>query len=97
MKPVSTLTQHTSKPLSPPARKPSCRFTSTGNRLIWPPILDIARQHNLRVIEDASQAHGARYRGQRVGTLGDVGCFSFYPGKNLGAYGDAGGLVTNEC
>ncbi len=61
------------------------------------PILAIARQHHLRVIEDASQAHGARYRGQRVGTFGDAGCFSFYPGKNLGAYGDAGGLVTNDA
>ncbi|QUW00851.1 DegT/DnrJ/EryC1/StrS family aminotransferase [Chloracidobacterium sp. MS 40/45] len=61
------------------------------------PILAVARQYNLRVIEDASQAHGARYRGQRVGTFGDAGCFSFYPGKNLGAYGDAGGLVTNDA
>ena len=60
------------------------------------PILDFARRHGLRVIEDASQAHGARYRGRRVGTFGDAGCFSFYPGKNLGAYGDAGGLVTDD-
>ncbi|MGQ9896458.1 MAG: DegT/DnrJ/EryC1/StrS family aminotransferase [Acidobacteriota bacterium] len=61
------------------------------------PILNLARQYSLRVIEDASQAHGARYRGRRVGALGDAGCFSFYPGKNLGAYGDAGGLVTNDA
>ncbi|MCL4490165.1 MAG: DegT/DnrJ/EryC1/StrS family aminotransferase [Chloroflexi bacterium] len=60
------------------------------------PILDIARRHNLRVIEDAAQAHGAEYRGRRTGTMGDVACFSFYPGKNLGAYGDAGALVTND-
>ncbi len=60
------------------------------------PILDFARRHGLRVVEDASQAHGARYRGRRVGTFGDAGCFSFYPGKNLGAYGDAGGLVTDD-
>ncbi|MGB0383226.1 MAG: DegT/DnrJ/EryC1/StrS family aminotransferase [Ardenticatenaceae bacterium] len=60
------------------------------------PILDIAQRHNLRVIEDAAQAHGARYKGQRVGTLADAACFSFYPGKNLGAYGDAGALVTND-
>lgn len=60
-------------------------------------ILEIARKHNLRVIEDAAQAHGAEYRGQRAGTMGDVACFSFYPGKNLGAYGDAGALVTNEA
>lgn len=61
------------------------------------PILEIARKHNLRVIEDAAQAHGAEYRGRRAGTMGDVACFSFYPGKNLGAYGDAGALVTNDA
>jgi dTDP-4-amino-4,6-dideoxygalactose transaminase len=60
-------------------------------------ILDLARKHNLRVIEDAAQAHGAEYRGRRAGSLGDVACFSFYPGKNLGAYGDAGALVTNDA
>jgi dTDP-4-amino-4,6-dideoxygalactose transaminase len=60
-------------------------------------ILDIAHKHNLRVIEDAAQAHGAEYRGRRAGTIGDVACFSFYPGKNLGAYGDAGALVTNDA
>jgi dTDP-4-amino-4,6-dideoxygalactose transaminase len=53
----------------------------------------IAREHSLAVIEDAAQAHGAVYAGKRAGSLGDIGCFSFYPGKNLGAYGD-GGLVT---
>ena len=60
------------------------------------PILAIARKHGLYVIEDASQAHGALYQGQPAGSLGDVGCFSFYPGKNLGAYGEAGGVVTNN-
>ena len=59
-------------------------------------ILVIARKNNLRVIEDAAQAHGAEYRGKRAGTMGDIACFSFYPGKNLGAYGDAGALVTND-
>jgi dTDP-4-amino-4,6-dideoxygalactose transaminase len=59
------------------------------------PILDIARRHRLIVIEDACQAHGARYKGRRVGSLGDMGCFSFYPGKNLGAYGE-GGMVTTD-
>lgn len=60
------------------------------------PILDIARKHNIPVIEDAAQAHGALYRDQKIGSLGDMACFSFYPGKNLGAYGDAGALVTND-
>lgn len=60
------------------------------------PILAIARRHGLAVVEDACQAHGARYKGRPVGTLGDIGCFSFYPGKNLGAFGEAGGVVTNR-
>jgi dTDP-4-amino-4,6-dideoxygalactose transaminase len=59
-------------------------------------LLEVARRHGLRVIEDAAQAHGARYRGRRVGTLGDAACFSFYPGKNLGAYGDGGMVTTND-
>lgn len=59
------------------------------------PILEIARKHNLKVIEDACQAHGAVYKGRRVGTLADVACFSFYPGKNLGAAGDGGAIVTD--
>ena len=60
------------------------------------PILQIADQHSIYVIEDAAQAHGARYKGKRVGSMGDLGCFSFYPGKNLGACGDAGAVVTND-
>ncbi len=59
-------------------------------------VLDFARLHGLRVIEDASQAHGATYRGKRVGSLGDIGCFSLYYSKNLGAYGEAGICVTNN-
>jgi len=59
-------------------------------------IMDVARKHNLYVIEDAAQAHGAVYQGQRIGTIGDIACFSFFPGKNLGAYGDAGAIVTNN-
>jgi dTDP-4-amino-4,6-dideoxygalactose transaminase len=61
------------------------------------PILDIARRRKLLVIEDAAQAHGARYKGKRAGSLGQLGCFSFYPGKNLGAYGEGGAVVTNDA
>lgn len=61
------------------------------------PILDIAKRHGLIVIEDAAQAHGAEYKGRRVGSLGDMGCFSFYPGKNLGAYGEGGMVVTSNA
>lgn len=60
------------------------------------PIIGIARQYRLAVIEDCAQAHGATYRGQRVGSYGDIAAFSFYPTKNLGAYGDGGALVTND-
>jgi len=59
-------------------------------------ILDIARKYKLYVIEDAAQAHGAEYKGQRAGSRGDLGCFSFYPGKNLGAYGEGGMVVTSN-
>jgi dTDP-4-amino-4,6-dideoxygalactose transaminase len=59
-------------------------------------IMEIARRHNLVVIEDAAQAHGAEYKGRRAGSIGDLGCFSFYPGKNLGAYGEGGAVVCNQ-
>lgn len=61
------------------------------------PILDIAKRHKLFVIEDACQSHGATYKGKPVGSIGDVAAFSFYPGKNLGAYGDGGAVTTNSA
>ncbi len=60
------------------------------------PLLELAAHHGIAVIEDACQAHGAEYKGARAGSLGLAGCFSFYPGKNLGAYGEAGAVVTNN-
>lgn len=60
------------------------------------PVIDIALRHGLLVIEDACQAHGAEYKGRRVGSIGDMGCFSFYPGKNLGACGEGGMVITNN-
>jgi dTDP-4-amino-4,6-dideoxygalactose transaminase len=60
-------------------------------------LLKIANKHHLPLVEDACQAHGAKYRGKVVGTLGAISCFSFYPGKNLGAYGEGGALVTNNA
>ena len=59
-------------------------------------ILEFARANGLFVVEDAAQAHGAEYKGRKAGTMGDAGCFSFYPGKNLGAFGEAGAVVTND-
>ena len=61
------------------------------------PIMDIARRHGLIVIEDAAQAHGAKYKGRLVGSIGDMACFSFYPGKNLGAYGEGGAVTTSNA
>ncbi len=60
------------------------------------PIIKLAKAYDLKVIEDSCQAHGAEYEGQKAGALGDIGCFSFYPSKNLGAYGDAGMIVANK-
>jgi dTDP-4-amino-4,6-dideoxygalactose transaminase len=59
-------------------------------------LLTLAKEHNLKLIEDCAQAHGAEHRGRRVGAIGDAGTFSFYPGKNLGAYGDAGAITTHD-
>jgi dTDP-4-amino-4,6-dideoxygalactose transaminase len=61
------------------------------------PILEVCRKHKLPLVEDACQAHGAKYKGKPVGTFGQIACFSFYPGKNLGACGEGGALVTNNA
>lgn len=68
-----------------------------GQAAPMPEIMAIARRHGLKVVEDVAQAHGATIDGQTVGSIGDIGCFSFYPGKNLGAYGDAGAVTTNDA
>ena len=67
-----------------------------GQSVDMDPILELARQYGLKIIEDAAQAHGASYKGREVGILGNASGFSFYPGKNLGAFGDAGAVVTND-
>ena len=67
-----------------------------GQPVDMDPVLTLAKKHGLKVVEDSAQAHGAVYRGRTIGSIGDMACFSFYPGKNLGAYGDAGAIVTND-
>ncbi|HLU53558.1 MAG TPA: DegT/DnrJ/EryC1/StrS family aminotransferase [Acidimicrobiia bacterium] len=67
-----------------------------GQPVDMPEIMDVAHRAGIAVIEDAAQAHGARWEGRRVGSFGHAACFSFYPGKNLGAFGDAGAVVTND-
>lgn len=67
-----------------------------GQAADMPQIMQIAKKHNLKVLEDCAQAHGAEIEGKKIGTWGDCASFSFYPGKNLGAYGDAGGMLTDD-
>ncbi len=67
-----------------------------GQTAAMDPIVEFARRHRLRVIEDAAQAHGAGYKDRKAGSIGDAGCFSFYPSKNLGAFGDGGAVVTDD-
>jgi dTDP-4-amino-4,6-dideoxygalactose transaminase len=80
-----------------PATKAIVPVHLYGQAMPMEPILEFARRHDLVVIEDACQAHGARYGGRCAGTFGNAGCFSFYPAKNLGAYGDGGAIVTNDA
>jgi dTDP-4-amino-4,6-dideoxygalactose transaminase len=79
-----------------PKTKAICPVHLYGQAADLDPILEIAKRHGLKVIEDACQAHGTEYKGRRVGAIGDLGAFSFYPGKNLGAYGEGGMAVTND-
>lgn len=67
-----------------------------GQSVDFDNLLPIAKKHNLKIIEDCAQAHGTKYKNKKVGTFGDIAAFSFYPGKNLGAYGDAGAIITND-
>jgi dTDP-4-amino-4,6-dideoxygalactose transaminase len=67
-----------------------------GQPVDMDPILALAKKYNVKIVEDCAQAHGAVYKGRTIGSLGDMACFSFYPGKNLGAYGDAGAIVTSD-
>lgn len=67
-----------------------------GHSVDMYPLMEIANKYNLYVIEDCAQAHGCLYKNRKVGTIGDIGCFSFYPGKNLGGFGDGGCIITNN-
>ena len=79
-----------------PATKAIMPVHLYGQACDMDPVMEIAEKHDLYVIEDCAQAHGATYKGRKAGTFGDAAGFSFYPGKNLGALGDAGAVVTNN-
>jgi dTDP-3-amino-3,4,6-trideoxy-alpha-D-glucose transaminase len=90
------LTAEQVEPLIGPRTKAIIPVHLYGRTVEMEPLLSLARRNGLKVIEDACQAHGARYRGRRVGSLADAGCFSFYPAKNLGGWGDGGAVVTDS-
>jgi dTDP-4-amino-4,6-dideoxygalactose transaminase len=79
-----------------PRTKAICPVHLYGRVCDMDRVMEFAKRHNLAVVEDTAQAHGAKWKGKTAGTFGEIGCFSFYPGKNLGAYGDGGGLSTND-
>lgn len=91
------ITAETVEPLITPQTKAIIPVHIHGQMAEMGPLTDLATRHNLRVIEDAAQAHGAEYDGKRAGSIADIGCFSFYFSKNLGAYGEAGGITTNDA
>ena len=90
------LTAETVEPHITPATKAIIPVHLCGQMADMDPIMELARSRGLVVVEDACQAHGARYQGRRAGSIGVAGCFSFYPSKNLGAYGDGGMVVTDD-
>jgi dTDP-3-amino-3,4,6-trideoxy-alpha-D-glucose transaminase len=90
------MTAATMEPAITPAVRCVIPVHLYGRTVEMNPIIELAREMGLSVIEDAAQAHGARYQGKRVGTIGDVGTFSFYPAKNLGAWGDGGAVVSSD-
>lgn len=93
---TETVTAETVKGALTPATRCLIPVHLRGRTADLDPLLELARARGLHLVEDACQAHGAEYRGRRVGPIGDIGCFSFYPAKNLGAWGDAGAAVTDD-
>jgi dTDP-3-amino-3,4,6-trideoxy-alpha-D-glucose transaminase len=90
------MTAETLEPALTPAVRCVIPVHLFGRTVELAPIMELARDRGLPIVEDAAQAHGARYRGKRVGTIGEIGTFSFYPAKNLGAWGDAGAVITSR-
>jgi dTDP-4-amino-4,6-dideoxygalactose transaminase len=94
---TALLTAETVEPCLSPRTRCVIPVHLFGRTVDMDPLLSLCRPRGVRVLEDACQAHGARYRGVRVGAIGDAGCFSFYPTKNLGAWGDGGAVVTSDA